>query len=402
MKILVFSNKNIFFVDGAASNRMRGLIGGLAKRGVMIHLIVTHGYWDLKEFLFHKKYKYPKNVNIHYLGFPYHLRILKRWNCSTTIKYILLKKLKSLQEIIKFNYCWINFGLKQEIYLETILFFKKERVKVLQEVSEFPSLFISKEEYEKYLKYIIPQIDLLFLMTNDLMNFYKKITNRKSRLFHIPMTVDFNRFRNRRSILTKGHIITYVGLMNNKKDGVDILIEAFAIVKNEFSDVKLRLIGPKEPKGDYLKQQEIIIKNGLENNIEYMGKVSRDDIPDLLVNSDCLVLARPDSKQARYGFPTKLGEYLATGNSVVVTSVGEITNYLKDNYNAFIAKPNDIKSFAFKILSVLRNKKNAREIGKRGFETANHHFNSENQSENILEILNNNLNLENNENSNTP
>ena len=48
-----------------------------------------------------------------------------------------------------------------------------------------------------------------------------------------------------------------------------------------------------------------------------------------------LVLARPDNIQAKGGFPTKLGEYLATGNPVVVTKVGEIPNYLIDGVNAF-------------------------------------------------------------------
>ena len=50
-------------------------------------------------------------------------------------------------------------------------------------------------------------------------------------------------------------------------------------------------------------------------------------------------MARPDSRQARGGFPTKLGEYLATGKPVCVTKVGEITVYLEDNVSAFLAEP---------------------------------------------------------------
>ena len=119
--------------------------------------------------------------------------------------------------------------------------------------------------------------------------------------------------------------------------------------------------------------------------------MSRDKIPELLINSDCLVLARPDSKQAQFGFPTKLGEYLATGNPVVVTSTGEITNYLKDNYSAFIASPGNIKDISDKILQVLSDKNNSYSVGQKGFEIAMKYFNSEVQANGISEILKENL-----------
>jgi len=394
MKILILGNKNIFYVEGAYSNRLRSLIEGLAKRDVVVHVIITQGNWEPKEYIFHKNYNYPKNIVIHYLGYPYQIRVLKKLKYQDTIKRLLIKKQRSLQKQIKFDYGWINFGFAHDVYLESISLFKSEGIKIIQEISEFPMLFISKPEYKKYLDLICPQIDIMFLMTKDLLNFYKKLINRDTKLFHIPMTVDFNRFRNVKSHDNKNHIVSYVGLMNNKKDGVDLLIKAFILVVEEFPDARLQLIGPKYPQKDYLEQLEIIEKSNLKNHVKYLGKISREKIPGLLINSDCLVLARPDSKQAQYGFPTKLGEYLATGNPVVVTSVGEIPYYLKDNFNAYVTDPDNVTNFAFKILSVLRDKSGAKKIGAKGFETANEHFNADKQSNKIMKILEYNLNIE--------
>ncbi len=54
----------------------------------------------------------------------------------------------------------------------------------------------------------------------------------------------------------------------------------------------------------------------------------------------------PDSKQAQGGFPTKLGEYLATGNPVCATTVGEIPDYLVDGESVYFAVPGSVDSFA--------------------------------------------------------
>lgn len=391
IKILVIFNRNLFYVEGASSNRFRTIFEGLALRNVEIHILIAAGYFEWEEYLFHNRYKYPKNIFIHYIGFPYLLRSIKRIKYQSLRRRLVINKQKELQAKINFDYGWITYGLKNDVYLESIDLFKREGAKVIQEMSEHPILFMSKNEYNEYLKLICPQIDIMLLMTNGLLNFYSKYI-QSSKLYHIPMTVDIERFSKSKSLNKEDiWVISYVGLMNNKKDGVDILIKAFAIVSKEFKNIKLNLIGPKKPKEDYLEQLDFIESNNLENTIEYLGEKPRSEIPQLLIDSDCLALARPSSKQAQFGFPTKLGEYLATGNPVVVTSVGEIPLYLKDEVNAFIAKPTDIEDFSNKILNVLRNIKNANKIGKRGFETANEHFNAEVQSNKIFKILKENI-----------
>lgn len=391
MKILVIFNRNLFYVEGASSNRFRTIFEGLALRNVEIHILIAAGYFEWEEYLFHNRYKYPKNIFIHYIGFPYLLRSIKRIKYQSLRRSLIINKQKELQTKINFDYGWITYGLKNDIYLESIDLFKREGAKIIQEMSEHPVLFMSKNEYNEYLKLICPQVDIMLLMTNGLLDFYSKYI-QSSKLYHIPMTVDLDRFSKSKSISKENiWVISYVGLMKNKKDGVDVLIKAFAAVSKEFKNIRLQLIGPKKPKEDYLEQLNFIENNNLENIIEYLGEKPRSEIPQLLIDSDCLVLARPSSKQAQFGFPTKLGEYLATGNPVVATSVGEIPFYLKNNNNAFIAQPNDVDDFADKIMNVLKDKKNAVKIGKRGFETANEYFNAEIQSDRILKILQDNL-----------
>src|SRR5207302_1804391 len=67
------------------------------------------------------------------------------------------------------------------------------------------------------------------------------------------------------------------------------------------------------------------------------------------------VLAIPlfDDVKSTARFPTKLGEYLASGRPVVTNGIGEIPRYLKDGVNAVIVPPGDARVFGQAIAEVL-------------------------------------------------
>ena len=119
--------------------------------------------------------------------------------------------------------------------------------------------------------------------------------------------------------------------------------------------------------------------------------LNKDQIPLFICNAELLVLSRPDSHQAQGGFPTKLGEYLATGKPVCVTKVGEIPNYLEDNVSAFLAEPGDVDSFTDAMDRALSNPEKAREVGLAGRDVAKKEFNSEIQAKRLADFLKQNL-----------
>ena len=133
-KILFFSNKNIFYKDGAYSNRIRGLQEGIAKYGIEIHMIVKHGYFELNEFYFHKKFKYPKNFYIHYVGFPYQVRVIKRLKFFDMVDHLILKKQKKLQKKYNYNFSWIDISISEKS-LKSLL---DQNIKIIHEINEHP------------------------------------------------------------------------------------------------------------------------------------------------------------------------------------------------------------------------------------------------------------------------
>ena len=131
----------------------------------------------------------------------------------------------------------------------------------------------------------------------------------------------------------------------------------------------------------------LIEKLGLSDKVVFTGIVPANEMPQLLKNAEVLALDRPNSLQADYGFPTKLGEYLLTGNPVVVTKVGDIPKYLEDGISALLSEERNEKDFSEKLIWALTHSKEAAVIGENGKKVALKMFNSEIETRKIISIF---------------
>lgn len=173
--------------------------------------------------------------------------------------------------------------------------------------------------------------------------------------------------------------------MGGNKDGLENLISSMVFVTNKNKQTVLHLVG-SAPEGDMVRLRNKVKTLGLCDTVIFLGKKNAEEIPSILLNSDLLVLARPDNKQAKAGFPTKLGEYLACAKPIVITITGEIPKYLKNKESAYLSKPDDIQDFADKINYALSDK-NAEKIGKEGFKIANNNFNYQLYGKKLFDLL---------------
>ena len=242
-------------------------------------------------------------------------------------------------------------------------------IPLLQERNEFPFLskrgLFKKIDYFIYIHFTIKLFDGFLLITNNLVEYFKAFVPRKTKLWHLPMTVEYDRFQKIEKH-SKEKYIAYCGYLWGDKDGVPILIKAFAKITNEFPEIKLVLVGDVSNRKEKNKLDILLNDLNIVDKVTFTGRVKQSEVTQILCDAKILALARPDNVQSKGGFPTKLGEYLATGNPVVVTKVGEIPNYLSDGVNAFLSAPNSADDFAEKLKQVLNNQEEAKKIGLEG------------------------------------
>lgn len=361
----------------ASCNRLMGYFRQWDKNGIeaIIYFLAPNSNHDkIKESFSHIHFVYCWNRFIPYRKF------IK--------KFFINKSIKSITANLKPGDIVYTYSVSR--ITKTCL--EKNGVRVYAEITEHPKvcstaadpiLLLDEESYHDTLK----RLDGLFVISSSLKAYCQGLGVFPSKIHIVNMTVDPQRFENVKKRRTPYRYIAYCGTASNTKDGVDELIRAFSLVCKAIPDLKLMIIGRTPKKTERNANIELIRKLHLKDNIVFTGPVSSADIPQLLKNADVLVLDRPDNMQAKFGFPTKLGEYLLTGNPVVVTSVGDIPKFLENNVSALIAPPSNAELFSQKIIWALNNPTEAKVIGERGKKVALKHFNSTTESEKIVRLV---------------
>lgn len=166
-----------------------------------------------------------------------------------------------------------------------------------------------------------------------------------------------------------------------KKDGVELLIRAFEKLSAQYQDCVLVLTG----KGANLPDIQKLIAN--HPAIHHVGYLDNNDFYDFLQQADILCITRIGSTYANAGFPFKLGEYLATGNPVIVTNVSDVCRYLENLKDAIIIEPDDVNAIHDAMEYCLNNFEEIKKIGRNGQIKCSKYFNPDTNGFKLLELL---------------
>ena len=385
MKILIIKEYNPYHGSNARNNRLRSLINGLLDENAEVDLFVAapSEHLDLN---------YPSKLNVIFLS-KSNVKsslIAKIINKVVFLHPTLIYKRIREKMVKEYDCIWLDRG--KTMTLVGLKMMKMKKHYFFQEMGEFSwigfdtrySMYSQKKIHEIYINEFIPGLNSMAVISNTLGEYYKEF-NPTAKLLHLPMTVEMSRF----DLIKKESSVDYVGYcgtLNCKKDGVDILVRSFIKIMDDFPNLELRIAGPLTPVTDYHTILNIINKSNAIKRVKLLGLYDRNEIPSFLKNSKLLALSRPKSKQAEGGFPTKLGEYLATGVPVCVTNVGEITQYLTHKESAYIAEPNSVKSFADVMRMALENP-DSKKVGNNGKIVAENQFSSKVQSKRLYKFL---------------
>ena len=138
-------------------------------------------------------------------------------------------------------------------------------------------------------------------------------------------------------------VILYTGALE-KTLGLDVLLEAFERLPENAA--RLCLAGY----GGYLEEIKACAKKN--ENIEYLGYLSKEEVTDLQNSAAILVNPRSQEEEfVKYSFPSKTMEYLATGVPVVMNRLPGIPKEYEEHI--FYTENSTAKALAEAITNVL-------------------------------------------------
>lgn len=348
-------------------------------------LFVSKGNKKVKVFIT-KPTENTKNIQNHnkngvYEGINYeYLSNTTIWPAKSKIKrklYILNGYFAMLFKII-FNKPEVVITYTSNYYTKGILLIIRKIIpfRLYFEETEYPKVLNWKVRKKRITKYLsqYKKADGMIIMTKELLAYYSSL--KVKRLYHLPMTVDVDRFTKYNKVEIQNYYIYVGGDGGFLRDGILDIVKGFKYAVDLGVNSQLYLVGDFSPNS---KEYQLLIKyiqnNNLDLNIVLVGKKRPNEIPDLLMHAKGIIMAPPKNFPSG-GFPTKLGEFLASARPVICTDVSEISNYL-DNNSCFLVEPGNTLQIGEAINAIHSNNLLSNKIGIRGRGVAMREFNAD-------------------------
>ena len=201
------------------------------------------------------------------------------------------------------------------------------------------------------------------------------------RIVYLPNGVDRERFSppapavveilRKKLGLEKKKVIAYIGTLSLVSHPVDLLIEAFRIVKQTVPESVLLLVGGGEDI-EKLKRQARAI--GISHDVNFCGRVPPDIVPQYYALADISVDPVYDNPAARGRSPLKLFESWACGVPFVTADVGDRYHLMGNPQAGLLAHPGDPVSLAQDIIQVLSNSDQKEMLARLGLEQVQKYY----------------------------
>lgn len=234
-------------------------------------------------------------------------------------------------------------------------------------------------------KYLYKFIKARVLMTEALQKFYdEKVAVKPTHILCSILNTD--RFEGVVRQPVERPYLCYMGNMMLAKDNVDNIIEAFALIANEFPTLDLHLFGTPNAT-DRKIVEDCIKEHHLENRAFIKGRIDFGLVPQMLANAEILVTSQPITKRAEGGFPTKLAEYMMSHTPAIVTNVGEIHCYVQDGDTVYMVEPCNPEAYADKLRHMLTHKQETTEVANRAYDYAIKNFGAKEVTASLIKFI---------------
>jgi len=329
----------------------------LAKRSHEVMIITTDFEFD-KEFAESIEKEGVEVITFHCVanfGLFLYSPNMKKWLKQNIRNYdvIHLHTYRAYQNNVIWHYAKKNkVPYVIQAHGSLLTFFVKPRLKKLYDLvwgyrilkDAVKVIAITKTEAEQYKKMGVDE-DKIEIVPNGIdPSQYKNLPKR-------------GRFRKKYGIKDEEKIILYVGRLNESK-GIDLLIEAFASLTDEFPNIKLVLIGPDN--GYQLKLEKMAIDLKIMDKVIFTGFISQTDKIAAFVDAD--VFVTPSFS----GFPVTFLEGCACGVPIITTNRGDKLDWVHNKVGFVVEYDKDqLRNAIIKVLGDEGLRKTFGEEGRR-------------------------------------
>ena len=224
-------------------------------------------------------------------------------------------------------------------------------------------------------------------ISDKLNHYYRSIIPSKPSL-KLPILCDYEKFEIPRE--NKAPYFLYCGSINYL-EVINFILKCY---KNlEEGKAKLYMVVSGDSKEKIQEIQDKINNEFVGAPVTLFTRIPYSQLVHLYTHAIALLIPLRPTLQDTSRFPHKIGEYLASGNPVITTNVGEIKTYFKDNETALVASEYKVSDFTEKMEYVLNFPEKAKSIGHNGKELGLRNFDYKIHGSRLLDFFDSKYNL---------
>lgn len=237
--------------------------------------------------------------------------------------------------------------------------------------------FISRIKL-KYFDYLLKFYSGLVIISSELEKKYSKLNKN---FIRIPIVSDVeltDKLQIKPFNYGDTFKMAYFGTLQINKEGLDIICSTLNDLRKDYDNFEMHFYG-----NIYKPEKEMIYNlfSSLNGYVFYHGVISNECAKGAMKNYHLLISARRLITQTKYGFSTKLGEYMASGVPILVTNIGDNSQFIENGVNGFLVEPNSSDDFKNKLYLIIKHyEKESQNIACNALKTAKDFFDYRNYS----------------------
>ncbi len=219
-----------------------------------------------------------------------------------------------------------------------------------------------------------------FICRTNLDSSFVTTLNPKAKIHFVYEAVNPVFFKTNWKALDELYIL-YVGSILERK-GIFILLKALKIVKKNYKNVCLNIIGDGSKQFKSILQK-YCIQNDLIRNVKFLGYQTPGIIAEYHLKSQILVCPSFIENS-----PNCIAEAMVTGLPIIASNVGGIPSMINDGQTGYLVKPNDPIELANKIVFLLSNLSERLRLSNNAKQFAKNRFSPKYVASNTLAVYN--------------
>lgn len=231
----------------------------------------------------------------------------------------------------------------------------------------------------KYVRFILNKADLAIAPGVKIKNIFENngVLKNKWRIVKPWINTEYSASYEdipRKDILFVGSLLPYKGAW--------VAVEALKYILEKIPDAKLKIVGQDQEKNNIYRNkiEEIAKRDGVVNNIEFLGTMDKSQLIKEYQKSAVFVF--PTICQELFGLVW--AEAMANGCPVVAADIGGVAEYVK-NYGVLFHQ-RDFKTLSEEVIRILKNSEYAKDLSIKAKKYVIDNFNIKNASREMMKI----------------